>query len=143
MRSPWPVHGALPKCHCQAAWYEACLGRHRRKCNVQPRRTPCVILSTCAADDADIASRSTFIIAKLKKAQDSLGGGYLSAFPTEHFDRLQNLQPVWAPYYVVGLWLWQQSALSCCDTVAHIPTAAAAPQHRNYTFLGTFLSVQD
>ncbi|DBA96514.1 hypothetical protein WJX77_003023 [Trebouxia sp. C0004] len=52
-------------------------------------------------DDADIASRSTFIIAGLKKAQDKLGGGYLSAFPTEHFDRLQNLQPVWAPYYVI------------------------------------------
>ncbi len=102
MRSPGPVHGALPKCHCQAARYVACLGRHRRKCNVQPRSTPCVILSTCAADDADIASRSTFIIAELKKVQDKLGGGYLSAFPTEHFDRLQNLQPVWAPYYVVS-----------------------------------------
>lgn len=52
-------------------------------------------------DDADIASRSSFIIAELKKVQDNLGGGYLSAFPTEHFDRLQNLQPVWAPYYVI------------------------------------------
>jgi len=38
----------------------------------------------------------------LKKVQDKLGCGYLSAFPTEHFDRLQNLQPVWAPYYVVS-----------------------------------------
>ncbi|KAA6427609.1 MAG: hypothetical protein FRX49_02272 [Trebouxia sp. A1-2] len=52
-------------------------------------------------DDAEIASRSTFIIAELKKVQDNLGDGYLSAFPTEHFDRLQNLQPVWAPYYVI------------------------------------------
>ena len=29
------------------------------------------------------------------------GSGYLSAFPTEHFDRLQNLESVWAPFYVV------------------------------------------
>ena len=27
--------------------------------------------------------------------------GYLSAFPTEFFDRLESLQPVWAPYYVI------------------------------------------
>ncbi len=102
MRSPGTVHGALFKCHCQAAGYVDMYRSHRRKCNVQPRSTPCTIWSTFAADDADIASRSTFIIAELKKVQDSLGGGYLSAFPTEHFDRLQNLQPVWAPYYVVS-----------------------------------------
>ncbi len=29
------------------------------------------------------------------------GSGYLSAFPTEHFDRLQNLDPDWAPFYVL------------------------------------------
>ena len=27
--------------------------------------------------------------------------GYLSAFPFEHFRRLQSLEPVWAPFYVV------------------------------------------
>jgi len=50
-----------------------------------------------------VATRSNSIVAELKKVQDSLGGGYLSAFPTEHFDRLQNLQPVWAPYYVASI----------------------------------------
>ena len=34
--------------------------------------------------------------------QTALGGGYLSAFPTEHFERLQALKPVWAPFYVVS-----------------------------------------
>ena len=77
-------------------------GRHRRKRNVQPSSTPYTTFSTRAADDADIASRSSFIISELEKVQDNLAGGYLSAFPTEHFDRLQNLQPVWAPYYVVS-----------------------------------------
>ena len=43
----------------------------------------------------------TFILSELKKVQDKLGDGYLSAFPTEHFERLQNLQQVWAPFYVV------------------------------------------
>ena len=43
-----------------------------------------------------------FILAELKQVQNKLGGGYLSAFPIEHFDRLRNLQPVWAPFYVVS-----------------------------------------
>ena len=38
---------------------------------------------------------------QLKVVQDKLGSGYLSAFPMSHFDRLEALQPVWAPYYVV------------------------------------------
>ena len=42
-----------------------------------------------------------FVVDELHNVQDKLGGGYLSAFPTEHFDRLEDLQPVWAPYYVV------------------------------------------
>ena len=53
------------------------------------------------ADDPKLSTRTNFIVAELKKVQDKMGGGYLSAFPTEHFDRLQNLQPVWAPFYVV------------------------------------------
>lgn len=41
------------------------------------------------------------MVRQLKRVQDALGSGYLSAFPEEHFDRLEALQPVWAPYYVV------------------------------------------
>ena len=43
----------------------------------------------------------TALVNDLKKVQDALGGGYLSAFPLEHFERLQALRPVWAPFYVV------------------------------------------
>jgi len=41
------------------------------------------------------------VVRQLKVVQDKLGSGYLSAFPMSHFDRLEALQPVWAPYYVV------------------------------------------
>ena len=37
----------------------------------------------------------------LASVQLALGQGYLSAFPVTHFDRLEALTPVWAPYYVV------------------------------------------
>ena len=49
-----------------------------------------------------MAKRTAFIVGELRKVQSKLGDGYLSAFPTEHFDRLESLQPVWAPYYVVS-----------------------------------------
>ncbi len=39
---------------------------------------------------------------ELRKCQATIGTGYLSAFPVSHFERLRSLQPVWAPFYVVG-----------------------------------------
>ena len=41
------------------------------------------------------------LVMSLANVQLALGQGYLSAFPATHFDRLQALTPVWAPYYVV------------------------------------------
>lgn len=52
--------------------------------------------------NASALNRIRYLVTELGKVQDALGGGYLSAFPAEHFDRLQALQQVWAPYYVVG-----------------------------------------
>lgn len=46
-------------------------------------------------------NRSTLILDSLAECQAAHGTGYLSAFPSEHFDRLESLQPVWAPYYVI------------------------------------------
>lgn len=46
--------------------------------------------------------RAAQFVSALREVQEAFGDGYLSAFPREHFDRLENLQPVWAPYYVVG-----------------------------------------
>ena len=42
------------------------------------------------------------MVEELHKVQYALGAGYLSAFPKEHFIRLQSLQAVWAPFYVVS-----------------------------------------
>ncbi len=48
-----------------------------------------------------LCERAAEVVRQLKVVQDKLGSGYLSAFPTSHFDRVEALQPVWAPYYVV------------------------------------------
>lgn len=45
--------------------------------------------------------RAAAIISGLEECQVAHGDGYLSAFPKSHFDRLEALQPVWAPYYVI------------------------------------------
>src|ERR1035441_6838206 len=42
------------------------------------------------------------IVAELAKCQQKLGGGYLSAFPTELFDRLDSLSQLpWAPFSTI------------------------------------------
>lgn len=57
----------------------------------------------CPTGDEKYKQRASEFVDALKECQDALDeGGYLSAFPSEHFDRLEALQPVWAPYYVVS-----------------------------------------
>lgn len=46
--------------------------------------------------------RLEYLIEELSRVQVAFGDGYLSAFPKEHFTRLQSLQAVWAPFYVVS-----------------------------------------
>jgi hypothetical protein len=63
-------------------------------------------LSACAlmyasTGDKDIKAKGDYMVAELAKCQAKLGGGYLSAFPTEFWDRLDARQKVWAPYYTV------------------------------------------
>ncbi|XP_010279004.1 PREDICTED: uncharacterized protein LOC104613017 isoform X2 [Nelumbo nucifera] len=41
------------------------------------------------------------VVSALDACQKKIGTGYLSAFPTELFDRLESLEPVWAPYYTI------------------------------------------
>lgn len=41
------------------------------------------------------------VVSALNECQEKMGTGYLSAFPSEHFDRLEAIQTVWAPYYVI------------------------------------------
>jgi uncharacterized protein len=63
-------------------------------------------LSACAlmysaTGDREIKAKGDAMVAELAKCQQKLGGGYLSAFPTEFFDRLNARQKVWAPFYTV------------------------------------------
>jgi uncharacterized protein len=63
-------------------------------------------LSACAqlyaaTGDAAVKAKADEIVNQLAKCQQALGGGYLSAFPLEYFDRLQNGGKVWAPFYTI------------------------------------------
>lgn len=42
------------------------------------------------------------VMSALSDCQKKIGSGYLSAFPSDQFDRLENLEfKVWAPYYTM------------------------------------------
>ena len=64
-------------------------------------------LSACALNyastgDTAIKTKGDSIVAELASCQRRLGSsGYLSAFPTEWFDRLDARKQVWAPFYTV------------------------------------------
>ena len=63
-------------------------------------------LSACAlmhasTGDQDIRAKGDAIVAELAKCQGRLKGGYLSAFPSEFFDRLNARAKVWAPFYTI------------------------------------------
>ena len=58
-------------------------------------------LMYASTGDKDIKAKGDFMVAELAKCQQKLGGGYLSAFPTEYWDRLDARQKVWAPFYTV------------------------------------------
>src|SRR5579883_1598330 len=61
-------------------------------------------LSACAlmyasTGDQEIKSKGDALVASLAECQQKLGGGYLSAFPTEYMERLKMHKKVWAPFY--------------------------------------------
>jgi len=63
-------------------------------------------LSACAlmysaTGDEKIKTKGGQLVSGLAECQQRLGNGYLSAFPTELFDRLRNRKKVWAPFYTV------------------------------------------
>jgi DUF1680 family protein len=61
----------------------------------------CALLYSATADKA-VKSKADELVAGLAECQAKLNdNGYLSAFPTEYFDRLDRRQPVWAPFYTV------------------------------------------
>ena len=58
-------------------------------------------LMYASTGDKDVKAKGDQMVADLAKCQQKLSGGYLSAFPTEWFDRLDARQPVWAPFYTI------------------------------------------
>lgn len=48
-----------------------------------------------------LKEKMSALVANLSVCQQKLGTGYLSAFPSEFFDRFENIQYVWAPYYTI------------------------------------------
>ncbi len=52
--------------------------------------------------DREAKAKGEEMVDALAQCQRKLGaGGYLSAFPTEWFDRLDARKPVWAPFYTI------------------------------------------
>jgi DUF1680 family protein len=51
--------------------------------------------------DKDMKAKGDLMVAELAKCQEKLGGGYLSAFPREYWDRLDARKQVWAPFYTI------------------------------------------
>jgi uncharacterized protein len=63
-------------------------------------------LSACAqmyaaTGDERYLERGRSVVRVLAQCQEKLGGGYLSAFPESFIDRVEQRQPVWAPYYTL------------------------------------------
>ena len=51
--------------------------------------------------DGDLKTKAGALVNELAQCQQALGGGYLSAFPLEYWERLNARKPVWAPYYTL------------------------------------------
>jgi DUF1680 family protein len=63
-------------------------------------------LSACAlmyksTGDPEWKRRVDYLVTELRKCQDAIGTGYLSAFPPAIFDKLEAGVHVWAPYYTI------------------------------------------
>ncbi|XP_042509637.1 uncharacterized protein LOC122085222 [Macadamia integrifolia] len=48
-----------------------------------------------------LLEKMSSVVSALDACQKQMGSGYLSAFPSELFDRFEAIQPVWAPYYTI------------------------------------------
>jgi len=48
-----------------------------------------------------LKDRMSALVAGLSACQEKIGTGYLSAFPTKFFDRIEALEYAWAPYYTI------------------------------------------
>ena len=52
-------------------------------------------------NDSVLTARCIYIVKELNLCQQKIGTGYVSAFPSEYLDRVENRKEVWAPYYTL------------------------------------------
>lgn len=48
-----------------------------------------------------LRKKMSAVVSVLSDCQVIIGTGYLSAFPSDFFERVEALKPVWAPYYTI------------------------------------------
>ncbi|KAK7341613.1 hypothetical protein VNO80_24550 [Phaseolus coccineus] len=58
-------------------------------------------LMWASTQNDSLKQKMTSLVAGLSACQEKIGTGYLSAFPSEFFDRVEAIQEVWAPYYTI------------------------------------------
>lgn len=58
-------------------------------------------LMYASTGDSALKAKGDQMVDQLAQCQKALGGGYLSAFPREFWDRLDARQKVWAPFYTI------------------------------------------
>jgi uncharacterized protein len=51
--------------------------------------------------DTALYRKGEYVVQELRKCQLQIGTGYVSAFPDEYLDRVENIESVWAPYYTL------------------------------------------
>lgn len=56
-------------------------------------------LTSAASGNTDLKAKGDQIVAGMAQCQKKIGTGYLSAFPTDLFERLAEGKQVWAPFY--------------------------------------------
>ncbi|HEY3742002.1 MAG TPA: beta-L-arabinofuranosidase domain-containing protein, partial [Bryobacteraceae bacterium] len=58
-------------------------------------------LMYASTGDSAVKAKGDQMVDQLAQCQKALGGGYLSAFPREFWDRLDKREKVWAPFYTI------------------------------------------
>jgi DUF1680 family protein len=58
-------------------------------------------LAYASTGDEVLKSKAGTMVAVLAECQSKMGNGYLSAYPSELFDRLRERKKVWAPFYTL------------------------------------------
>ena len=94
-------------------------------------------MSYAATEDADLASSIAKVVDALAECATLHGSGYLSAFPTSFLDRLEDVSPVWAPYYTLHKLL--AGLLHVARLSTKVMAAAAATALRLATGLADYI----